>query len=127
MLFKFVVPSLAMLSIAANAQTPPATAAAPAPTVTVIEEIAAKVNGEIVTRGELEEKYKEIEGAAKQSSMKGQQLADAIAQAKSEVLRDEIDQLLLVQKAKDLPGLNVEPEVTKYFDKMQAQYKFNDA
>ena len=81
MLFKFVVPSLAIFVIAATAQTPPATAAAPAPTVTVVEEIAAKVNGEIVTRGELEEKYKEIEAAAKQSALRGQQLADAIASA----------------------------------------------
>ena len=127
MLFKFVVPSLAIFAIAATAQTPPATAAAPAPTVTVVEEIAAKVNGEIVTRGELEEKYKEIEAAAKQSALRGQQLADAIASAKSEALRDEIDQLLLVQKARDLPGLKVDAEVDKFFNDKQAEYKFNDA
>ena len=60
MFFKFVVPSLAVLAIAASAQTTPARR----PTVKIVEEIVAKVNGEIITRGELEENYKSIETAA---------------------------------------------------------------
>ena len=31
-----------------------------------------------------------------------------------------------MQKGKDLPGVNVDPEVTKYFNAIQAQHKFND-
>ncbi len=59
MLFKFVVPGMAVLAIAASAQT-----TTPAPTVKIVEEIVAKVNGEIITRGDLEENYKQIELAA---------------------------------------------------------------
>ncbi len=47
-------------------------------------------------------------------------------EAKANVLREKIDQLLLVQKGKDMPGVNVDPEVTKFFNGLQAQYKFND-
>ncbi len=120
MLFKFVVPGLAILAIAASAQT------TAAPTVTIVEEIVAKVNGEIVTRGDLEEKNKEIEAAATQAGMKGPGRDEKVKAAEANVLRQKIDELLLVQKGKDLPGVNVDPEDTKYFNAVQAQYKFND-
>lgn len=123
MRFQFVVPSLAILTISATAQTPNST---PEPNVHVVEEIAAKVNGRIVTRGDIEEKYKEIEAAAAQSGLKGQQLADAVKTYKSDALRDEIDQLLLVQKGQDMPGVSVDNEVTKYFNNLRAQFKFAD-
>jgi parvulin-like peptidyl-prolyl isomerase len=121
MLFKFVVPSLAAVAIAASAQT-----TTPAPTVHIVEEIVAKVNGEIITRGELEEKNKQIEAAAAQAGLKGASRDERVKEAQSHVLEQEIDNLLLVQKGKDLPGLTVDAEVTKYFNAIQAQYKFND-
>jgi len=72
MFFKFVVPSLAMLAISASAQT------TPAPVVRTVEEIVAKVNGEIITRGELDEKHKELEAAAAQAGLKGPKADEAI-------------------------------------------------
>jgi len=135
MLLKFVVPSLAILSMTAAAQAPaapqaPAAAqasvAVPTPAVKTVEEIAAKVNGDVITRGELAEKHKEIEAAAAQQGLKGAQLADALKQADAEALSEEIDNLLLVQKGKDLPGLNVDPDVTKFFQALQQQYKIPD-
>lgn len=117
MLHKFVVPSLAILSI---------TAAAQAPVVKTVEEIAAKVNGDIVTRGELEEKHKEFEAAAKQQNVTGAKLTDLLKQADADALREEIDTLLLVQKGKDLPGLDVDADVTKFFQGLQQQYKIPD-
>ena len=92
MLFKFVVPSLAILAITATAQT------TPAPVVKTVEEIAAKVNGDIVTRGELDEKHKEIESAAMQAGLKGAKLDEAVKEHSADILREEIDTLLLVQK-----------------------------
>jgi peptidyl-prolyl cis-trans isomerase SurA len=125
MLQKYVVPSLAILAMAASAQTPaPATAA---PAVKVVEEIAAKVNGEIITRGQLEEKHKEIEAAAMQGGLKGDKLTEAVKAADADALREEIDTLLLVQKGKEMPGVNVDADVTKFFQGMQTQYKFSDA
>ncbi len=121
MIFKFVVPSLAALAMAVSAQT-----STPTPPVHIVEEIVAKVNGEIITRGELEEKNKEIEGMATQQGLKGASREEKVKAADANVLREEIDTLLLVQKGKDLPGLTVDAEVTKYFNAIQAQYKFND-
>ena len=122
MIFKFVVPGLAILAIAASAQT----ASTPAASVKVVEEIVAKVNGEIITRGELDEKAKELEMAAAQSGMKGAKRDEMVKAAEANILREQIDNLLLVQKGKDLPGLNVDADVTKFFNGLQAQYKFND-
>jgi len=120
MFFKFVVPGLAVVAMAASAQT------AAAPNVQVIEEIVAKVNGEIITRGELEEKYKEIEMIAAQSGLKGQARDQKVKEARTDVLRGEVDNLLLVQKGKDMPGMTVDAEVTKYFNSWQTQLKYND-
>jgi peptidyl-prolyl cis-trans isomerase SurA len=122
MFFKFVVPSLSLLAMVASAQvSPPGTGP-----VTTLEEIAAKVNGEIITRGELEEKHREIEAAAKQSGLKGEKLTEAVKQADADALRDEIDTLLLVQKGKQMTGLNVDADVNKFFLGLQTQYKYSD-
>ena len=120
MLFKFVVPSIAILALGASAQT------SPAPEVKTVEEIAAKVNGDIVTRGQLDEKHKETLAAATQAGLKGAKLEEAVKEADANALRDEIDQLLLVQKGKDMPGVSVDADVTKFFTNLQAQFKFND-
>ncbi|MEI9973661.1 MAG: SurA N-terminal domain-containing protein [Ignavibacteriota bacterium] len=112
---------MAVVAIAASAQT-----STPPATVHIVEEIVAKVNGEIITRGELEDKYKQLEAAATQSGLKGAARDEKVKAAQANVLREEIDQLLLVQKGKDMPGLTVDAEVTKYFNAIQAQYKFND-
>lgn len=120
MLFKFVVPGLATLAIAASAQT------TPAPTVKILEEIVAKVNGEIITRGDLEESNKEIEAAATQAGLKGPAREERVKLMEANVLKEKIDQLLLVQKGKDMPGVTVDADVAKFFNNVQAQYKFND-
>lgn len=125
MFFKYVVPSLALLAINAAAQTTAAQATPPA-NVKTVEEIVAKVNGEIVTRGQLDEKHKEAEAAASQMGLKGQKLADFLKQADANALAEEIDTMLLVDKGKDMPGVSVDADVAKFFNNMQAQYKFND-
>src|SRR5215471_2345902 len=83
--------------------------AADTPGVKVVEEIAAKVNGDIITRGELERKKLEAEAEAKRQGMSGARLADAMREYDTNLLMQEIDQLLLVQKAKDL-NINVDNE-----------------
>ena len=115
---KFVVLGVAAFSFTLAAQAPPP--------VRVVEEIAAKVNGDIITRGELEEKRKEIEIALRQQGLSGPKLADAVKQEEAHALRGEIDTLLLVQKGKEMPNLNVEPDVTRYFSELQVQYKIPD-
>ena len=115
--FKYVVPSLAILAISAMAQTP---------VVKTVEEIAAKVNGDIITRGQLDEKHKEIEADGKQQGITGAKLADYVKAGDTQALSSEIDTLLLVQKGKELPGVSVDADVTKFFQTLQIQYKFSD-
>jgi len=87
-----------------------------------VEEIAAKVNGDIITRSELERKRLEIEAEARRQGLTGQRLKDAVEEAAANSLRDQIDQLLLVQKAKDL-NINVDNDVTRRLAEIQLQAK----
>jgi parvulin-like peptidyl-prolyl isomerase len=116
MYWKFVVLCGVVVG-AASAQTQP---------VRVVEEIAAKVNGDIVTRGELAEKDKEIEGSLRAQGLTGTKLSDAVQEGSANALRDEIDQLLLVQKAKEMPNLTVDADVIKFFNEWQTQAKITD-
>jgi peptidyl-prolyl cis-trans isomerase SurA len=93
--------------------------------VKVVEEIAAKVNGDIITRGELARKRLEIEAEAKRQGLSGPRLQQAVTEYTANALRDEIDTLLLVQKGKDL-NINVDPEVTRRLAEIQVQQKISD-
>lgn len=94
--------------------------------VRVVEEIAVKVNGDIITRGELDEQKREMEMALRQEQkLTGAQLAAAIQEQSSNLLRDKIDELLLVQRAKDL-NINVEAEVNRRIAQMQVESKITD-
>src|SRR2546427_253015 len=64
----------------------------------IVEEIVAKVNGEIITRGELEKQRAVIRAQAEKQGLAGAALEDAVNKAAADALRDQIDQLLLVQK-----------------------------
>jgi parvulin-like peptidyl-prolyl isomerase len=93
--------------------------------VKVVEEIAAKVNGEIITRGELEQTRKEIEQGLRGEGLTGAKLQDAVKQYSANALRDQIDQLLLVQKAKDL-SIKVDSEITRQLADLQVQARDKD-
>ena len=93
--------------------------------VKVVEEIAAKVNGDIITRGELARKRAEIEAEAKRQGLSGPRLQQAVDEYASNALREEIDTLLLVQKGKDL-NINVDAEVTRRLAEIQVQQKISD-
>jgi len=99
--------------------------AAAAADVHIVEEIVARVNGEIITRGDLDHKRLELEAEFRQQGLTGQKLQQAVRQQAADALRDQIDQLLLVQKAKDL-NLSVDTDVTKRIAEMQVQSKITD-
>lgn len=92
---------------------------------TLIEEIVAKVNGDIITRGDLEKSRQDLLGALQQRGLKANDLQQGYNEASKDVLRDKIDQLLLVQKGKDL-NINVDPEVSKYIGSLQSEAKIAD-
>ena len=93
--------------------------------VKVVEEIAAKVNGDIITRGELAKKRQDIEAEAKRQGLSGARLQQAVDEVVANALRDEIDTLLLVQKGKDL-NINVDADVTRRLAEIQVQQKISD-
>ncbi len=93
--------------------------------VRVVEEIAAKVNGDIITRGELEQQHREIEQQLRSEGVAGAKIADTLKEAQANALRDQIDQLLLVQRAKDLT-ISVDGDVTRELADMQVRSKISD-
>jgi peptidyl-prolyl cis-trans isomerase SurA len=104
-------------------------AAAPAARLTegvsgrTIEEIIARVNNEIITRSEYEKARASAEDDAKQEcagKCTPEQLQADIEDRQKNVLRDLIDQSLLVQRGKDM-GVSVEPEVIKRLDQIRIQ------
>jgi peptidyl-prolyl cis-trans isomerase SurA len=78
----------------------------------VVEEIVAKCNGDIITRGDLDRSRKQLIEALRHEGLTGDPLEKALQEQEKNLLRDRIDQLLLVQKGKDL-NINVDGEVGK--------------
>jgi len=91
----------------------------------LVEEIIAKVNGDIITRGELERTRKTSEAELKERKVTGAQLQQALDESSKTSLRDRIDQLLLQQKGKEL-SINLDAEVTKYIADLQRRANIAD-
>jgi len=114
MICRFVVLSAVAFRLAAAAD------------IRVVEEIAAKVNGEIVTKGEIDEQRQLVETYFRQEQhLNGPALQTAVDEQTKNILRDKIDQLLLVQKAKELE-MNVDSEVTRRLAEVQVLSKISD-
>ena len=93
--------------------------------VRVVEQIVAKVNGDIITRGELEKSRQVLEQELKQQNVPPEKRGEVLKEREADGLRDQIDQLLLVQKGKQL-DINVDAEVTKELAEIQLQNKISD-
>jgi peptidyl-prolyl cis-trans isomerase SurA len=88
------------------------------PADTVVEEIIARVNNEIITRTEFAHSRDQLKQEAQQQNPSG---ADrVVAEKQRDVLRDLIDQQLLLQKGKDL-GITGDTELIKRLDEMRKQ------
>jgi len=97
----------------------------PAADTVMVEQIVAKVNGDIITRSDMTRARREMEATLRQRGMNPQQVAEAMKQAEKDVLRDRIDNLLLVQRGKEM-NINVDAEVTKYIGGIQLDNKIAD-
>jgi peptidyl-prolyl cis-trans isomerase SurA len=84
----------------------------------VVEEIIARVNNQIVTRTELQrEKEKLRQDIAQQAPSESDRVFE---EKQKDLLRDLIDQQLLLEKGKDL-GISADTEVIKRLDDMRKQ------
>ncbi len=91
----------------------------------LVEEIIAKVNGDIITKTEIDRGRRQIEADLRQQKLSGGQFDQAFKDREGNVLRDRIDELLLVQKGKEL-NITVESDVTKQLAEIQKQVKIAD-
>ena len=90
------------------------------PADTVVEEIIARVNNEIVTRTEYVRSRDQLKQEVQQQDPAN---ADrAFAEKQRDVLRDLIDQQLLLEKGKDL-GITGDTELIKRLDEMRKEMK----
>jgi len=88
----------------------------------VIEEIIARVNNQIITRSEFLHSKEELKKEAQQQDSVN---ADKIvAERDKDVLRDLIDQELLLAKGKDL-GITADTELIKKLDEMRKDMKLD--
>ena len=89
--------------------------------VKIVEEIAVKVNGDIITQGDLLERERAVrQGIQQQDHLSGPALDAAVAQQTKDMLEIMIDERLLVQKAKEL-DIKTEAEVTRRMAELQLE------
>jgi peptidyl-prolyl cis-trans isomerase SurA len=88
----------------------------------VVEEIITRVNNQIITRSEFERSKDQLKDEVKQQAPKD---PDKIyTDREKDILRDLVDQQLLLDKAKDL-GITGDTDLIKQLDKMRKDMKLD--
>jgi peptidyl-prolyl cis-trans isomerase SurA len=88
----------------------------------VVEEIITRVNGQIITRSEFQRSKDQLRDDVKQQDAAN---ADKLyAEREKDVLRDLVDQQLLLQKGKDL-GFTGDTDLIKRLDQMRKDMKLD--
>ena len=90
--------------------------AAITPNGTVVEDVIVHVNDQIISRSDLERAVQQLSQEAQQSNATPAEVADR----QKNLLRDMIDQQLLLSRAKEL-NLNVDAEVIRRLDDIRKQ------
>ena len=85
---------------------------------TVLEEIVARINNQIISRSELQRSREAMIQEIRQQSP--QDADTKIKEREKNVLRDQIDQALLAQKGEDL-GISVDTDLIKQLDGIRKQ------
>ena len=88
----------------------------------VVEEIITRVNNQIITRSEFERSKDQLKDEVKQQAPKDPD--KVYADREKDVLRDLVDQQLLLDKAKDL-GITGDTDLIKQLDKMRKDMKLD--
>ena len=93
--------------------------------VQVVDQVIARVNGDIVSQDEIARLGREKLAQLRAEGESGPKLEQDYSQLEKNVLRDRIDELLLIQKGKEL-NINVDSEVSKYMANLQRQSGITD-
>ncbi len=91
----------------------------------VIDQIVAKVNGDIISQDELQRLNRDLLQELKQQGANGVQAQQEYKNREKDVLCHRIDELLLIQKAKEL-NINVDSDISKYTANLQRQSGLTD-
>ena len=88
----------------------------------VVEEIVARVNNQIITMSDYQRAGAGLQQEVQQDCQNctQQQIASEVAERRKNLLRDMIDQQLLVERAKDM-DINVETDLIKRLDEVRKQ------
>ena len=86
--------------------------------VKVVEEIVCKVNGDIITRTELDRDKVRLADDLRRQGLSGARLNDAVNARAKDLLRERIDNLLLISKGKEM-SLNVDSEINRQLADIQ--------
>jgi peptidyl-prolyl cis-trans isomerase SurA len=88
----------------------------------VVEEIVARVNNQIITMSDYQKAGAGLQQEVQQDcqNCSQQQIAAEVADRRKNLLRDMIDQQLLIERAKDM-DINVETELVKRLDDVRKQ------
>jgi len=92
------------------------TPAAITPNGTVVEDVVARVNDQIISRSDMERSVQQLAMENQQNQASSEEAADR----QKNLLRDMIDQQLLLSRAKEL-GLNADAEVIRRLDEIRKQ------
>jgi peptidyl-prolyl cis-trans isomerase SurA len=89
----------------------------------VVDRIIARVNSEIITQRQFEREQQDLHSQLAQQYT-GDQLETQFQEQSKDLLRDLIDQALMVQKAKDL-DINVETDLIKRLDEIRQNFNLD--
>ncbi len=88
---------------------------------TIFEEIICRVNNDIITRSEYQEARNLLKvQAQRQEKLSGEKLAEAVSEREKHLLKDMIEERLLVQKALEL-SMTADTDVIKYLDRLRKE------
>lgn len=88
---------------------------------TIFEEIICRVNNDIITKSEYEEAANLLKLRVQaKTKLSGEELAQAVREGEKDLLKNMIEERLLVQKAVEL-GMTADTDVIKYLDRVRKE------
>ncbi|MFL6352196.1 MAG: peptidylprolyl isomerase [Bryobacteraceae bacterium] len=93
--------------------------------VEVVDQIVARVNGDIISQDELERLTRELAQELKSRQEMGSKFDQDFQSRQKDILRDRIDELLLIQKGKEL-NINIDSDVSKHMANLQRTANITD-
>jgi peptidyl-prolyl cis-trans isomerase SurA len=100
--------------------TLPTPAPVSSPDATVVEDVIVRVNDQIIDRSDVERNLAQLREAEAQGKLDPEQFA----QAQKDMIRDMIDEQLLLSRGKELE-INADPEVIRELDEILKQNKLD--